>query len=148
MPNKIKATLAFVFNETLDQVLLIEKQKPPQHAGLLNGLGGKVENGETHLECVTREIAEEAGLRIEPEKWLPVGQMNWSNWEVSIWTSVIGSKAPITFPESGVNWYPVENLPKNIITNLSWLIPLAVDINLKAKNHEEIPQVDVIYRHV
>lgn len=144
MSNKIEATLAFVFNENLDQVLLIKKQKPPQHAGLLNGLGGKLEENETHLECVTREIAEEAGLSISPEKWLSVGQMTWSNWEVSIWTATTASDNRI-FPEADVAWYPVQKLPKNIIANLAWLIPLAVDVIVKAKSQDEMPQVKIEY---
>lgn len=145
MSDKIEATLAFVFNENLDQVLLIKKQKPPQHAGLLNGLGGKLEAGETHLGCVTREISEEAGLSIPPQKWLSVGQMTWSNWEVSIWTATTTDNNAKAFPESGVAWYPVQILPKNIIANLAWLIPLAVDVVVKAESQDEMPQVKIEY---
>lgn len=44
-----------------DQVLMLYRNNPP-NAGLWNGLGGKLEPGETPLENIHREVAEEAGL--------------------------------------------------------------------------------------
>lgn len=44
-----------------DQVLMLYRHKPP-NAGLWNGLGGKLEAGETPLENIHREVMEEAGL--------------------------------------------------------------------------------------
>jgi 8-oxo-dGTP diphosphatase len=46
------------------QTLMIHRTKKVDdiHAGKWNGLGGKMEPGETPEECVLREIREEAGL--------------------------------------------------------------------------------------
>jgi len=54
-------TLIFMFSKNLDNVLLLERKKPP-FVGLLNGLGGKKESGETWSQCAIRELYEESGL--------------------------------------------------------------------------------------
>jgi 8-oxo-dGTP diphosphatase len=41
------------------------KKENDMHAGKWNGLGGKMEPGETPEECATREIYEEAGLKVK-----------------------------------------------------------------------------------
>ncbi len=142
----IQATLAFVFDKKLSQVLLIKKEKPVVHAGLLNGLGGKLETGESHLECVMREIEEEAGLKIAAGKWQRVGDLFWENWNVSIWTCVIDVPKNHTFPDQNVNWYAASPVPKNSIENLEWLIPLSVDVNKKRIDKlTNVPRVTITY---
>ena len=44
------------------------KKKNDIHNGRWNGLGGKIEAGETPEECVIREVKEESGLRIRNPK--------------------------------------------------------------------------------
>jgi 8-oxo-dGTP diphosphatase len=41
------------------------KKKNDMHAGKWNGLGGKLEPGETPEECAVREIWEESGLSVQ-----------------------------------------------------------------------------------
>lgn len=143
---KIYASLAFVFNENLTKVLLIEKSKPIQHAGLLNGLGGKREVGESNLSCVIREVHEESGLMIPKSAWLKVGKMTWSNWHVTIWTCRVDmTKSPLSTTEKTA-WYQAASLPENVIENLKWLIPLSVDLNQKSIGQESsLPLVNVHY---
>lgn len=52
-------TICFCVRE--DQVLMLYRSHPP-NAGLWNGLGGKLELGETPLGNIHREVMEEAGL--------------------------------------------------------------------------------------
>lgn len=42
--------------------LLVEKDKPEWQKGKLNLPGGKIEPGETPIQCANRELAEESGL--------------------------------------------------------------------------------------
>ncbi|RTL01042.1 MAG: NUDIX domain-containing protein [Proteobacteria bacterium] len=61
-----KYVLAFLFNTKLNQVLLLKKNRGPEHLiGKWTGLGGKVEAGETPLSAIKREVKEESGLQIE-----------------------------------------------------------------------------------
>jgi 8-oxo-dGTP diphosphatase len=56
------ATLCYVRRE--GQTLMVHRIKKinDMHAGKWNGLGGKLEPGETPEECAIREVQEEAGL--------------------------------------------------------------------------------------
>lgn len=142
---RIEATLAFIFNTDLTKVLLIKKQKPLEHKGLLNGLGGKLEVGESHIECLIREIEEEAVIKTTKSDWTFVGKMSWTTWNVTVWTMICEDEKP-HFPDPNVDWYPVSAVPTNIISNLDWLIPLSLDINNKKLNNEEtLPSIEVLY---
>lgn len=71
-----KYTLAFIFNKELEKVLLIRKNKPVEQAGLLNGIGGKMEEFDvTFLDCIKREVEEETGLVLKKEDFINVGNL-------------------------------------------------------------------------
>ena len=53
--------MMFIINEERGEVLLIRKKRG-LGAGKINGPGGKMEPGETSLECAIRETQEELGV--------------------------------------------------------------------------------------
>jgi len=57
--------------DEFDYVLLIRKNRPDWQAGRLNGVGGKVEEGEIPYEAMIRECKEECGLSLY--NWLQLG---------------------------------------------------------------------------
>lgn len=59
------ATLCYVRRE--DKTLMVHriKKENDMHQGKWNGLGGKLEPGETPEECAIREIREESGLEVK-----------------------------------------------------------------------------------
>lgn len=57
----VRATLMFIIDEERGEVLLIRKKRG-LGAGKINGPGGKMEPGETSLECAVRETQEELGV--------------------------------------------------------------------------------------
>lgn len=63
----MKYVVGIVYNK--ENVLLISKKRPAWQAGMLNGIGGKIEPGENPLQAMIRECKEECNLDIE-------------NWEV------------------------------------------------------------------
>jgi hypothetical protein len=50
-------------------VLLIRKAKPDWMKGKLNGVGGKIEQGESVYEAQAREVLEETGITTTPDQW-------------------------------------------------------------------------------
>jgi 8-oxo-dGTP diphosphatase len=60
----MKYCLGFAFSLDRSKVLVIRKKRPAWQAGRLNGIGGKLESGETALVAMQRECQEETGLRI------------------------------------------------------------------------------------
>jgi len=73
--------LGFLFNRAGDQVVLIEKQTPEWQRGQLNGVGGKIEVGETPRQAMEREFAEEAGVLFQD--WECIILMSGVNWRVT-----------------------------------------------------------------
>lgn len=143
MRKKITATIGFIFNPDFSQVLLITKNRPTWQAGLVNGLGGKCEMGETTVECVTREIYEEAKLAIPAQNWQYITQIIWAEWKVEIFATVFHGHMNQAQSQTDelIAWYSVGKLPSNVMSNLRWLIPLSIDVMTK----ENPPQVSVRY---
>lgn len=64
------ATLCYVIDRKKGATLMIHRIKKENdfHEGKWNGLGGKLEQGESPEECVIREVKEESGLVINSPK--------------------------------------------------------------------------------
>ncbi len=58
------ATLCYVRRDGETLMVHRNKKANDMHLGKWNGLGGKLEAGETPEECAVREIYEESGLRV------------------------------------------------------------------------------------
>lgn len=58
------ATLCYLRHDGKTLMVHRIKKKNDMHAGKWNGLGGKLEPGETPEECAVREIMEESGLKV------------------------------------------------------------------------------------
>ncbi|MBD3232685.1 MAG: NUDIX domain-containing protein [candidate division Zixibacteria bacterium] len=57
-------TLCYIRDNGSTLMLHRIKKKNDMHEGKWNGLGGKIDAGESPEECVKREVEEESGLRI------------------------------------------------------------------------------------
>lgn len=124
-----KYTLAFIFNSTKDKVLLMHKSRPAALAGKVNGLGGKFEGDEDPIDCVIREIKEESDLNTEKDKWIYVGEKSAPDWFVETYCYVYeGEESDAKCMEDQpVEWFYVNKLPENLMSNLTWIIPLCLD---------------------
>lgn len=121
-------TVSFVFDAAHDHVLLIRKNRPPWQAGLLNGVGGHLEDGETPVQCVLRELHEESGLDIPAKAWVYVGEMHADSWLVHVFTAVFDGDPALaqSLTDERVRWVALDALPDDMISNLQWLIPLCL----------------------
>jgi 8-oxo-dGTP diphosphatase len=139
----IRATLGFVFDTSLEQVLLIHKNRPEWQKGDINGLGGKCEGQETFAHCIAREVREEAGIWIAPQNWRRYAQLNWDIWKVAVFASIYrGEMADAqSQTDEEISWHPVVSLPPKVKTNLPWLIPMAID----ALKRNEIKLIKAVY---
>ena len=129
-----KYTLGFIFTQDLKNVLLIHKVSPAWQAGKVNGIGGKVEKGETDIDCIVREVYEETALKIEKKEWIKIGKIKEADGQVVVFTSVYkGDKNDaVSNDKEVITWYSIDNIPTTVISNLRWLIPLSLD---KIKNN-------------
>ena len=74
--------LGFLTDASGTQVLLMEKRRPSWQAGRLNGIGGKVEEGEDALGAMRRECQEETGLDVL--EWAPLEAISFEGGQVHV----------------------------------------------------------------
>lgn len=65
----VNYVVGYMFRGDLKNVVLILKNRPEYLAGQLNGVGGKIEDGEFPKEAMVREFEEEAGVKTTQEQW-------------------------------------------------------------------------------
>jgi 8-oxo-dGTP diphosphatase len=125
---KTKYVCGFYFDHVLKQVVLIWKNKPAWQAGKLNGIGGKIEPGETAAEAMHREFKEETG--IDHPAWDRVIIISGNDWEVHFFSAVGKANEfeyATTMEDEEVAKIEVDRLHDfDYIPNLEWLIPLAL----------------------
>lgn len=85
-------TLCYVHRNGRTLMMLRNKIPGDPHRGKWNGLGGKMEPGETPEECVKREVMEESGLGIESPVLMgiltfPASECD-DDWYVFLFTAV------------------------------------------------------------
>jgi len=132
-----KYVVGFIFNMDFSSVLLMHKNRPAWQNGLINGLGGKVEEGEDAFMTVSREIEEESGLKIPKEDWVKVGRVYSDSFDMDVFGSIYHSDMSNakTLEDEPIEWFPVKSLPDNTIENIPWLVNITLD-KLKNNNFE------------
>ncbi len=125
--------------DNFNNILLIEKNKPKWQAGFLNGVGGKVEFGETTREAMTREFQEETGIYVSKNDWIYVCELFNSIYENSKVAFFIVKLPEIKFEnktDEKLVLVPYEDLGKFILMpNLKALIELSL---LRLNHHGTI----------
>lgn len=127
--------VGFLFNHDLDKVVLIAKQKPDWQKGFLNGVGGRIEKGETSQQTMVREFKEEAGLEIL--SWENICDMQALDCRIYFFKNMLVEGIDLEMvissqTEEQVRIYRVVDLPYlKTIPNLKWLIPMCLDSDHK-----------------
>jgi 8-oxo-dGTP diphosphatase len=125
--------VGFIFSPDYNQVLLMTKNRPDWQVEKLNGIGGKIEEDETDAAAMVRECLEECDLVSSEKDWVLACTSSGPDWEVLYYGAALPgaiNKAKTTTDEP-VAWYSATSLPIQVIDNLRWLIPLAIN-RLKA----------------
>jgi 8-oxo-dGTP diphosphatase len=128
--------VGFMFDAMGNNVVLIKKTKPQWQAGKLNGVGGKVEPGETPHQAMAREFQEESGVLTPPAWWEAFCTLHGDNFEVECFRAF----SDVCF--RGARTMEGEEIVKGIsslvpdlaragaaVSNLGWLVTMALDKN-------------------
>lgn len=138
---KQEYTAGFAFDPSgTPRVLLIHKKRGPEgYRGLLNGIGGKIELGETAARAQQREFLEEAGLDIPAHRWEHTISLHGDFGTVWFFRTVLTpaeAGEAWTVEDEQVGWYDVADLPRlRVVPNVLWLVPLSNDRNIEFPIH-------------
>ena len=123
----IRYVVGFAFNKLGTLVILIRKDRPPWQWHMLNGIGGHVESGESYVDAMVREFGEECGAETEVKDWVEFMTLGGNDWIVKFFYTTIGDTVQITSrTDEIVGMEDPHMLPNNCISNLYWLIPMAL----------------------
>jgi 8-oxo-dGTP diphosphatase len=117
----------FLFSRDREQVVLIRKNRPAWQAGKLNGVGGKVEAGETLHQAMSREFREEATMILAPEAWQHVITLTGKDWQGHFFRAFGDVDRVQAATDEPLEIHPTCQLPQDTIPNLQWTIPLLLD---------------------
>ena len=153
----VRMVCGFAFNEQdrgVDQcvVLIFKNRGPASVRNRLNGVGGRVEEGETPVQAMVREFVEEAGCVTQEEEWgVPFVRLYGDGWEVSFFRR-FGSVDRVQAGVSSLTDEPIFVMPVSVllhrldvVPNVRWLVPLAldpcIDPTITIDVHDVVPQV-------
>lgn len=139
---KKQGVIGFLYNESRDSVALIRKQRPEWQAGLLNGIGGKVEKNEAVYFTMIREFSEEAGVVIKD--WELFCTIISPEYELYCYRSFGDLKKVKCMTDEIVELHYLSAIHRlETIPNLKWLVPLGANrdnITVSAKGSLTLPE--------
>jgi 8-oxo-dGTP diphosphatase len=119
------ATLAYIIYQ--NEVLLLYRNKKVNdyHEGKYVAIGGRLEPGETPLECIIREMKEESGYDLSPDEISFKGYIYFDeisrnkktedlpafNWLVFLYYVRVSEKRCIDNKEGDLQWFAIEDIP-------------------------------------
>jgi 8-oxo-dGTP diphosphatase len=125
--------VGFIFNEDRTGLLLLHKQRPLWQKGLLNGVGGLIEENENPKEAMIRESLEEIG--VTPPAWAHFatllarhhGDDRVIHYYYAIHTETLRNVKQLT-DESPVKIH-LRDLPQHpTVPNVKWLVTMALSM--------------------
>ena len=115
---------------------LVRKAKPEWQKGKLNGIGGKIEDGEEPHRAMQREFKEETGVDTYLSDWRHFATLRGNDFEVCFFKAEGDLRDLRTVEEEEIVVQRVSDITVyNAIPNLTWLLPLAVAENFDRTNH-------------
>ena len=120
--------LALLFTPDREKLVLIRKTRPAWQAGRVNALGGKVAPGESAAAAASREVLEEAGVDVAEDAWRELLVWHDPVYRMHVLRAFDEAAARArTAEDQEVFLAAVDDLPRSLVDNLRWLIPLSLD---------------------
>jgi 8-oxo-dGTP diphosphatase len=129
-----KYVLGFAFSNGGENIVLIEKQKPDWQKDFLNGIGGKVEKGESSKNAMVREFREETGVETNSDDWDYFAKLKGDTYEMNcfrIYTDDVYKAATMEGETVSLLGIDTAFQSGKLIHSLQVLLPMALDKNFK-----------------
>lgn len=151
--------VGFAFDANEHRVVLIKKDHPKWLEGKFNGLGGKVEPGESSHQAMRREFLEEAGVDTG-DVWTHFASIvDQRDWAIDFFYTHLSDNQfamLVSKTSEQVRGFYIEepNFPvlaelilptieQGLLPNLSWLIPMALSMKHEVEHWEGSTRMQV-----
>ncbi len=138
--------VGLLFDEPMQHVLLIYKRHGPSCVvGRWNGIGGKIETGESPHQAMVREFEEETGVKTDILDWAKFIVLTSNTAIIHFFYAVDDDLfiRPHTTTDEEVRDFRVDNLPQ-VVTNLTWMVPFLCDSSTKHQLGEVVMTEDPV----
>jgi 8-oxo-dGTP diphosphatase len=133
----LRYTLIFLMRG--GDILMLQRRKPPNQ-GLWNGIGGRIEEGETPEQCALRETREETGYILAGLRF--GGLLTWEGFEIPpgrlyLFTAQAPDSEPLETLEGTLDWKPsgwVFSSPE-VVSNIHVFGPQVIAGELPRRYH-------------
>jgi 8-oxo-dGTP pyrophosphatase MutT (NUDIX family) len=131
--------MGFCFGIDMKEVVMIKKNRPTWQAGLWNGVGGHVEEGEDSGEAMKREFEQETGVAAARQgPWRLVSTIGNENYQVEVFASASNAIFEVsTITDEEVSLWSVSGLLESTeatVYNVPWLMLMAREM-LQGRDH-------------
>lgn len=149
-------TLLFLIREDKKEVLLAMKKRGFGE-GKWNGVGGKIEEGETPEQAVIREAQEEIGVGIDEKDLEERGQIFFSfdkpgdiPLRVRIFTTTIWEGTPAESEEMSPKWFSFDSVPydRMWVDDPYWLPQMLAGKNVHGEFRFSEDGSEILSQHV
>lgn len=133
--------VGFMFDSEMKNVVLIRKHRPKWQAGLLNGVGGHIEDNELPLYAMIREYYEETGVKTSYKYWTHVLTMSFEYAVVYVFASNIERcfENSRTMTDEPIEKCSVENILNGINNDVIENIPALITLSIqRLTDHEGV----------
>lgn len=128
---KVRCVIGLLFDTRGERVLLIRKNRPAWQAGKWNGIGGKIEPGETPAQAMRREAREECG--VDTDGWVEFCEFRQVNQGTEytvtcflLCNSILLDSAKQTTDEE-IRWTVTQTLFPDCMPNVKLLVTMALN---------------------
>lgn len=121
--------VGFMFDDHLQNVCMIVKNRPDWQRGLLNGVGGSIEPNECPLHAMIREFREETGCTTIASTWQHTATLRFPHAEVEFFAgkSTAAFQRATTCTDETIMKIPLADLDSyNVVENIPALLELSV----------------------
>jgi 8-oxo-dGTP diphosphatase len=128
---KIPLTYTLCFLTRGEEVLMLHRNRPP-NLGKWNGVGGRIEPGESPRMACLREVREETGYQLPNARF--AGLLTWHGFEAPegglyLFTAPAPDEDPVAYEEGQLQWQPraFTFTSDAVVDNLHYVLPAILD---------------------